>query len=201
MMNGETITVTDELDPQLALVAPRPSRLRIFSLYEDFASGIPARWLAGEISLLAKPQRESTTEMWKFDHVARPGAFQKMTAQEAGEADVLIVAAVSVNDAPAGLVDWFEQLTAWRQNRLYPGLLVGLLGIQSEVDVEASVMRNDLQRFAERTGATFLWRPMDVYGEADAKWLVAPVKQFLAARVNAATPLASGTPETILAGT
>lgn len=188
MTNGEMITVTDDLKPRVAPVDQRRSRLRLFSLYEDFASGIPARWLAGEISLLAKPRCESTTEMWKFDHVVRTGAFQKMTAQEAGEADVLIVAAVSVNDAPAGLNEWFEQLTAWRQNRLTPGLLVGLLGIQSEVDVDASVMRNDLQRFAERTGTTFLWRPMDVYGQADASWLAAPVKQFLAERAKLTPP-------------
>ncbi len=193
-MNGETTWPRNGNAPGSTADSPTRTKLRIFALYEDFASGIPARWLAGEIALHGKSRCDSSIEMWKFDHVTRTGAFQKMTAQEAGAADVLIIAAVSVNEVPAGLDDWLRQVAAWKQNRLSPGLVMGLLGIQNESNVERSLLVNDLARFAAHSKMTFDWRPMDVYGQADAKWTAIPVEQFLADRIAAAFPTPLGPP-------
>ena len=193
-MNGEIVpvpnTIENETDLATTAAASARSKARIFVLYEDFASGIPARWLAGEIARLAKPLGDSTIEMWKFDHVTRTGAFQKMTAQEAGEADVLIIAAVSVNELPHGLLDWFNLVASWKKNRLSPTLIAGLLGIQgepTETDFVPSVMSDELARFAQRTESKFVWRWMNVYGEADSTWLREPVQQWLALQKQLST--------------
>jgi len=112
------------VEPETAVSA----RLRLFSLYVDFAASAHARQTASAIARLAGPHWQTSTEMWKLDSVTASDAIRKMINDDAAEADALIVAVGSMNHREPKLVEWLDSLTAWRTGCLVPGLLVGLLG-------------------------------------------------------------------------
>jgi len=155
------------------------ARMRLFLIYDDFAAGIAARWLAGEIGSVASRTCEVTSGMWKFDVATRVGMFREMTLQEAGEADVLIVAASNLNAPSPEFLRWLEALAPWRANRPQRGLLVGLLGEAATEVPELDALTQSLAQFAGRAELEFTWQPMGVHAFGDSGWVMPAIERLV----------------------
>jgi hypothetical protein len=102
-----------------------------------------------------------------------------MIAQEAGESDVLMIAATVASQPDPSISGWLDTLVNWKLNRPVPGLLVGLFGGE-EQSVDASHwLIGHLTQFANRTNMDFLWRRMDRDLVDDHTWLRASVDGLL----------------------
>jgi hypothetical protein len=68
------------------------TKLRLFSLYVDFAASVRARWASGTITKMAGPRWKTRSEMWNLDSFkASQEKIGRIILQDAAEADVLIV--------------------------------------------------------------------------------------------------------------
>src|SRR5208282_6219451 len=81
-------------------------KLRLFSLYVDFAASVHAKWAAGAITKLAGPRWQSSTEMWNLDALTASEPIRKMIAGDAADADVLVIAASSLDQREPKLIEW-----------------------------------------------------------------------------------------------
>ena len=122
-MNAETM-----VEPKLVV----DRRLRLFSLYVDFASAIRARWATGQITGLAGERWKTSTEMWNLDSLTTSEPIWKMITQDAAQADVLIVAMSSLERRTPELIPWLDSLTVCKANRPVSGLFIGLLGEEDQ---------------------------------------------------------------------
>src|ERR1700690_4499968 len=102
-------------------------RLRVFSLYVDFAAAGRARWAASQIATLAGEHWKSSSEMWSLDSVAASEPIRKMIAQDAANADVLVIAMSSLERRELELVEWLDSLAEETTHRTASGLFIGLL--------------------------------------------------------------------------
>jgi hypothetical protein len=118
-MNTETLIVSE---------TGMDGRLRLFSLYVDFAAAVRARWATSQISRLAGEQWKASTQMWNLDSLSTSEPIRKMITQDAAEADVLVVAMSSLDRRELELVRWLDSLAAGRADRPVAGLFIGLLG-------------------------------------------------------------------------
>ena len=118
-------------------------KLRLFSLYVDFAASAHARRTASAIARLAGPRWPSSAEMWKLDSVSASDAIRKMINEDAAEADALIIAVGAMNGREPKLIEWLNSLAAGQRSRPVPGLLVGLLG-------DAGYRSQELERTAQQ---------------------------------------------------
>jgi len=103
-------------------------KLRLFSMYVDFAASAHARWATSAITRLAGSRWQSSHEMWNLDALAASGSVRTMIARDAADADVLIVAATSLDQREPKLIEWLDSLAAWKDNRPVAGMLVGMFG-------------------------------------------------------------------------
>lgn len=145
--------------------------LRVFTLYVDFAAGVRAKRIVNEIKGIAGEEFACTSEMWKLDAVAPVGPIRKMIAQEAGESDVLIVAASQPDHPDPLLAEWLNLLVNWKAGRLFPGLLVGLLGAEDHVVDTANWMVNELTAFARQTRMHWVWHAGARQSWDNSQWL------------------------------
>jgi hypothetical protein len=154
-------------------------------LYADFPSVVRLKWLTGQVVKLAGQSWEPHVEMWKLDSVTPNGPIKEMIAQEAGEADVLIIAMSSLDQREPALTQWLDSVVAWKTNCRVPGLLIGLLGDEEHQAGELDWMVSQLGDFARRTQMGFIWRWMDRDAMDDASWLVGSVEALLTERKRA----------------
>ena len=103
-------------------------KLRLLSLYVDFAASAHAKWATCAITKQAGPRWQTYAEMWKLNALAVSEPIRKMITGDAVDADVLIIAASSLDQREPKLIEWLESLAAWKANRPVPGLLIGLFG-------------------------------------------------------------------------
>ncbi|MGO8763587.1 MAG: hypothetical protein ACLQSR_00445 [Limisphaerales bacterium] len=166
-----------------ALVLPEmiaDKRLRLFSLYLDFAAAGRARWAAGRLSQLAgENQWESSAEMWSLDSLMAVKSLQKTIARDAARADVLIIAISSLEWREPKLTRWLDSLVAPEGHRRHSGLLIGLLGDEKSRAYELDWTTRQFLRCAQRTDRDFCWRWMDSEAMTDDHWLVDGVEALL----------------------
>jgi hypothetical protein len=147
-------------------------RLRQFALYDNHEAGLAARWLTTEIERNTRSTREVSRELWKFDIAHRNGPLREMSLQDAGEAEVIVLAASDVAQPDPAFLDWLVDLTPWKANRAECGVLLALL---VEADDEPwnppSRLRSALMDFSQRADLEFLWRPMRLFQEDDLDWV------------------------------
>jgi hypothetical protein len=152
--------------------------LRCFSLYADYPAGIRAKRLSSQLAAVFGCCSQFSSELWKLDSVAPVGPIRKMIAQEAGEADVLLLA-VSSNQPDAALRQWLKSLIPWKSNRLVAGLLVGLLGDEENQVNDTNWLVQELTAFAQRTGMRLVWQAAGRDSLYDCDWLVSGVECLL----------------------
>ena len=154
-------------------------RLRSFSLYVDFAAAMRARWAAGQIARLAGDHWKASAEMWGLDSLAASEPIQKMVAQDAAEADVLIIAMSSMERREWELVEWLDSLAGQKSNRIASGLFIGLLGDEKQLAGELDWTVKRFLDCAQRLDRDFIWHWMEAGTLNGNDWLAASVEALL----------------------
>jgi len=154
-------------------------KLRLFSLYVDFAAAIRARWATSQITGLTGGHWKSCTEMWNLDSLAAGSPISKMIAQSAADADVLIVAMSSLDRRTPELIQWLDSLTVCKANRPVSGLFIGLLGDEDQPAGELDWTVKQFLGCAQRMDRDFIWRWMENSAMADGDWLTDSVEALL----------------------
>jgi len=171
-MNAETL-----IGPAIS-VAGR--KLRLFSLYVDFAAAVRARWATSHVVQLAGGQWKASTEMWNLDSLTTSEPIRKMIIRDAADADVLIVAASSLDRRETELVWWLDDVAAVKTVRPAAGLFIGLLGDEHD---RAGELDWTVKQFLRCSGALdrdFIWRWMDREATENDDWLTDSVAALLA---------------------
>lgn len=117
--------------------------------------------------------------MWKLDSIAPVGPIRRMIAQEAGESDVLMIAATVADDPDPAISGWLDTLVNWKLNRSFPGLLVGLMGNEERSLEPSHWLVGQLAQFAKRTGMDFVWHRMDRELSEDCGWLQSSMDRLM----------------------
>ena len=164
-------------DPSIVAEAAADRRLRLFTLYADFAAAERARWAAGRLSQLAGEQWESCTEMWHLNSLV---AGEANLAHDAAHADVLIVAVSSLEWRESKLTQWLDSLVVTNDRSRFCGLLIGLLGDEHNQSGELDWTVKQLLRQARRTDRDFIWHWMGAEAMTDDDWLVDCMEALLA---------------------
>ena len=155
-------------------------RLRSFSLYVDFAAAMRARWTAGQVARLAGDHWKASSEMWGLDSLAASEPIQKMVAQDAVDADVLIIAMSSMERRESELMDWLDSLAGQKSNRTASGLFIGLLGDEKQPAGELDWTVKRFLHCAQRLDRDFIWHWMEEGTLNSNDWLAASVEALLA---------------------
>lgn len=169
-MQTETLNET-------VILTERP--LRVFSLYVDFAAAGRARWVTRQIAMLAGEHWKCTSEMWNLDSVVASEPIRKMIAQEAMDADVLVIAMSSMERRELELMEWLDSLAEGRTNRTASGLLIGLLGDEKQSAGELDWTVKQFLGYAQRTDRDFIWHWMEPGMMSCNDWLAGSVESLL----------------------
>lgn len=129
-----------------------PSKARRFEVvvaYEDFATGIRAKKAFDGIGVLRELGTDSNfnCKLWKFD-ILRIPRLKEMAADDAAEADIVLIAAHSGSELPAGVKHWIDM---WA-TRERPGrrALVSLLDPQEAPSSERNQVCTYLHQVAQK---------------------------------------------------
>jgi len=169
-MNTETLIESE---------AGMDGRLRLFSLYVDFAAAVRARWATGQISQLAGEPWKVSSQMWNLDSLTTSGPIRKMITQDAAEADVLVVAMSSLDRRELELVQWLDALAAGKTNRPAAGLFIGLLGDESGLAGELDWTVKQFLRCSRQMDRDFIWHWMEPGVMDGNDWLTSSVEALL----------------------
>ena len=159
--------------------AQADEKLRLFSLYVDFAASMRARWVGSTITKLVGPRWNTSSEMWALDFFQTSQSIREMMLQGAIDADVLIVALSSLDRRESELIEWLNTLADKKAELPVSGLFIGLLG---DEDHEAGELGWTVKQFigcAQRMGMDFIWQWMGPEAINDTTWLADNVKKFL----------------------
>jgi hypothetical protein len=154
-----------------SLPAPARTEFRVFILYMDYAAGIRARRLIHGLRRL-NDSVPAQFDLWKVDSISPPGTVRQLILHEAGEADVLVVAATGLDPRESAFEEWLERLAIWKAGRDFPGCLVGLLGDEAHPIEPAHWLCNDLAAFARQTRMHWSWFPGTAHPIELNAWLV-----------------------------
>jgi hypothetical protein len=160
-------------------------RLRLFSLYVDYAASARARWANSAITKLAGPRWQSSTEMWSLGSLTAGESVRKMIASDAADADVLIIAATSLDQREPKLIEWLDSLAAWESNRPAAGLLVGLFGDEENRSKELEWTVRQFIYYARQMGRELVVQWMERDSMDDSGWLTQSVEALLACKQSA----------------
>ena len=155
-------------------------RLRVFSLYVDFAAAVRARWATSQISRLAGERWKATSGLWNLDSLVASGPIRRIITQEAADADVLVIAMSSLDRREPALVEWLGSLAGGNPNRPVSGLLIGLFGDEDHGAGELDWTVKHFLDCAQRTDRDFIWHWMEQGVMADGDWLTDSVESLLA---------------------
>ena len=171
-MNAETLIEPKILFPE--------RKLRVFSLYVDFAAAVRARWATSQISRLAGEQWKFSSGLWNLDSLVASQPIRKIITQEAADADVLVIAMSSLDRRESELVEWLESLAEAKTIRPVTGLFVGLFGDDDHGAGELDWTVKHFLGCAQRTDRDFIWHWMEQGVMADGEWLADSMETLLA---------------------
>lgn len=171
-------------------------KLRVFSLHLDFAAGIRARWATSLIHKLAGEHWVCSSELWRLDSLLTARAIRKLITAEASQADVVLVAASSLNHRETELIQWLETLPPCPPGTTAPGLLIGLFGDETNQARELDWTVKNCMTCAQHANRDFIWQWMEAPAVGEPEWLVSHSENFLRRKLAALDP--HSLPETIL---
>lgn len=160
------------------------AKLRLFSLYVDYAASLRARWASGMIAKLAGSRWKTCSEMWNLDSVKTGHQIRKILLKDAAKADVMIVALSSLDQREPNLIEWLNALAGEKAKCPGSGFLIGLLG---DEDHEAGELGWTVEQFihcAQKMGRDFIWHWMGQEATNDTSWLADNVEKFLARKLS-----------------
>jgi hypothetical protein len=160
-------------------------KLRLFSLYVDFAASAHARWATDTITKLAGRRWQCSTEMWNLDALTASEPIRKMITGDAADADVLIIAASSLARRETKLIEWLDSLAAWKTSRPVPGWLVGLFGDEENRSQELEWTAQQFIYCARQMGRELAVRWLERDSLDESGWLTERVETLLARKQSA----------------
>lgn len=160
-------------------------KLRIFSLHLDFPASLRARWAVSTIKKLAGEPWLCSAEMWKIESLDTASSIRKMLLDEAARADVLIIAASSLDRRETELIHWLESLATVTTARPAPGLLIGLFGDEAQLSRELDWTVKHFMNCARNTHRDFIWHWMEEPAVGEPEWLVTHLETFLLRKLTA----------------
>ena len=170
-MNADILIEPAQLFPE--------RRLRLFSLYVDFAAAVRALWATSQISRLAGEQWKFSSGLWNLDSLVASQPIRKIITQEAADADVLVIAMSSLDRREPELIQWLESLADGKPNRPITGLFIGLFGDDDHGAGELDWTVKHFLRCAQRTDRDFIWHWMEQGVMEDGDWLADSVETLL----------------------
>jgi hypothetical protein len=160
-------------------------KLRLFSLHLDFSAAIRARWAASTITKLAGPHWLCTAESWKIESLNTASSIRQMLVGDGARADVLIIAASSLERRETDLVQWLESLAAGGAGRPGPGLLIGLFGDENQMNRELDWTVKRMMKCAQAANRDFIWHWMEEAAAGEPEWLTSHLETYLARKLSA----------------
>ncbi len=154
-------------------------RIRLFSLYVDYAAAVRARWVTSQITRLVGEHWKTPAEMWDLDLLTDSDPIQKMMSKNAAEADVLIVAMSSLDRRELELIQCLNSLTAEKSKSPVSRLFIGLLGDEKHPAGELEWTVEQFLNCAQRMNRDFIWRWMEPEAMSDGDWLADSVAALL----------------------
>ena len=89
-------------------VVERPLRLGALVVYEDFPTGLRARQTLERLAHRLQADAESRLNLWRFD-LLEEASLRAQAAQEAADADLVVVSAHGRENLPATVNLWMEE--------------------------------------------------------------------------------------------
>ena len=168
---------------------PMEGKLRLLSLYLDYAAALRARQAAHRVTRLAGKSWKVTAEMWDLNSLTAGNGIRKLILQGAADSDVLIVTMSSLARREAELVQWLDEVAAVQAQRAASGLLIGLLGDEENRAGELDWTVKQFRRCARQMDRDFSWYWMEAGVTESSDWLADSVAALLGRKqpVNGAT--------------
>jgi hypothetical protein len=130
--------------------------INVVMVYEDFATGLRAKRLYDDLCRQLETECKLNQSMWKFDVLTIP-RLGEAAAEEAAEANMVIVSMHGDDDLPAKVKAWME---TWIREKTTSGGALVLLCDESEKESQADAVQDYLRRVADRSGLSFFADPV-----------------------------------------
>jgi hypothetical protein len=101
------ITVADARNE----VTEEPLKLDVMVVYEDFGTGLRARWALHQTAQQLGEEADLHVNLWNFGLLREPVLYEQ-AANEAAEADIVFISAHGQDELPVSLKLWVEQWLA-----------------------------------------------------------------------------------------
>ncbi|MHB8520909.1 MAG: hypothetical protein ACYDH9_09130 [Limisphaerales bacterium] len=135
-------------NPEEERVEPgKARRFEVVVAYEDFATGIRAKKAFDGVLRELGSDLTFNCKLWKFD-ILRIPQLKEMAADDAAEADMVLIAAHSGSELPAGVKKWIDLWVTRR--RPGPRALVSLLDPEEGSPSGRNLVCNYLHQVSER---------------------------------------------------
>jgi hypothetical protein len=152
--------------------------INVVMVYEDYAGGLRAKRLYDNLCRQLKPECEVNQSMWKFEVLASP-RLSEMAAEEAAEADLVILSLRGDVGLPGKVKDWIE---TWVGEKGSQGsALVVLFDDVEEDRNEIASIQACLRQLARRGEMSFFADPA-----GSSEWDTEPVPERMGVRVEPA---------------
>ena len=130
--------------------------ISVVMVYEDYATGLRAKRLYDELCRQLEPDCELNQSMWKFEVLGVP-RLGTVAAEEAAEADMIIVSMSGENELPKTVADWLE---TWLGEKVgQSSALVTLFDETEEEENQCETIQWHLRQVARRGGMSFFSNP------------------------------------------
>jgi hypothetical protein len=123
--------------------------------YEDFETGKHAKRTYDFLTENLNKECTFTNQMWKFDVLGIPN-LRQMAAQDAAQADIVIVSCHGQNPLPAEVKAWIE---LWISEGIHPVALVALFDEDGSSHPQTEATKAYLEQVALRVGMEFFAQP------------------------------------------
>ena len=134
----------------------RKQAINVAIVYEDYATGLRAKRLYDTLCRQLEPECEVNQSMWKFEVLSIPhlGA---VAAEEAAEADLILISLRGDRDLPHGVKDWMETWAGEKAGQ--SSALVALFGEIEENESQIDTIQTQLRQVARRSEMSFFAEP------------------------------------------
>ena len=130
--------------------------INVVIVYEDFATGLRAKRLYDNLCRQLEPECEVNQSMWKFEVLAIP-RLGAVAAEDAAEADLVIVSLHGDMELPDKVKNWLEKWIG--EKGAQSSALVALFDDLEEDEPEIASIQACLRQVARRGGMSFFADP------------------------------------------
>ena len=133
--------------------------INVVLVYEDYATGLRAKRLYDDLCRQLEPECEVNQSMWKFEVLGMP-RLGVVAAEEAAEADMIIISMSGENELPGKVRDWLETWVGEKAGQ--SSALVALFDEVEEEESQIEAIQSHLRQVARRGGMSFFADPAGV---------------------------------------